>query len=59
MYSKEQIFAISNSDKYKSYPLQFLRTSKLSNDLQYVFQKKLKLVDKIEDNVWLIYVFAK
>ena len=55
----DQILKISKSNEYKKYALQFLRLSKLNNDLLTVLQRNLKQIDKIENESWIIYIFAK
>ena len=57
MYTDEQIKTIVNSKNYQGYPLQFLRLSKLNNDLLKVLHKEGKLQKKIMVNNWEIFVF--
>ncbi len=57
MYTDEQIKTIANSQNYESYPLQFLRLSKLNNDLLKVLRKEGKLQKRIMVNNWEIFVF--
>ena len=57
IYSNEQIKQIANSNFYNQVPLQFLRLSRLNNDLSSVLQKKMKLTTKIETPNWKIEIF--
>ncbi|MEE3350364.1 MAG: hypothetical protein VZR09_10050 [Candidatus Gastranaerophilaceae bacterium] len=57
MYNDEQLKIIAGSNKYENFPLQFLRLSKLNNDLVSVLKKHSKQTDIIENNSWAIYVF--
>lgn len=57
MYSNEQLQMIANSPEFEKFPFQFLRLSKLSNDLKYVLSKKMHLVESFENKNWEIFVF--
>lgn len=42
MFTNEQLAVLANSANYEKYPLQFLRLSKLNNDIIAVISKKQK-----------------
>ncbi len=58
MYSNEEIRMITQSNQYEKFPLQFLRLSKLNNDLILTLQKNTKHTDIINDKNWIIYIFT-
>lgn len=58
MFSQNQIKMIVQSENYEKYPLQFLRLSKLNNDLLLVLSKNLSLKKHINVNNWEIFVFG-
>ena len=57
LYSNEDLQKIINSENYEQYPFQFLRMSKLNNDVIRVLSKKMKLKNKIFYKTWEISVF--
>lgn len=57
MYSNEQLKYIANSQEYEKYPFQFLRLSKLNNDLITILNKKMKLNKNFHNKNWEIFVF--
>ncbi|MBR2526440.1 glycosyltransferase family 39 protein [bacterium] len=57
IYSNEQIQQIADSTFYNQVPLQFLRLSKLNNDLFTILKKKMKLISNIETSNWEISIF--
>lgn len=57
MFSNEQLKMIANSPAFEKYPFQFLRLSKLSNDLKFVLSKKMHQVKSFENKNWEIFVF--
>lgn len=59
MFNDEQIIKIANSLDYKKYPLQFLRLSKLNNNLINVLSKNMQMKNHIESKNWSIYIFSK
>lgn len=60
LLSNKQILEIVKGNKvYDKYPLQFLRLSKLNNNLINVLSKHLKIKNRIDSKNWKIYVFSK
>lgn len=57
IFSNEQLKIIANSQNFDKYPFQFLRMSKLSNDLITVLSKKMHLVKSFKNKNWEIFVF--
>lgn len=57
MFSNQQISQIVQSDNYYSYPLQFLRLSKLNNDILSVLKSKYKKYDVYSTEMWDVYIF--
>lgn len=57
MFSNEQLKQIATSVDYQKYPFQFVRMSKLSNDLIKVLSKKMNLVKRFQNKNWEIFVF--
>lgn len=58
MFTTEQIAFLVNSADYEKYPIQFLRLSKLKNDLIKTALKYMKLKQYIIVKNWEIYVFG-
>ena len=59
LYNNNQIKEITLSEYYKQIPIQFLRLSKLNNDLISILSQKMKLEKTIKSDSWDIYVFSK
>ena len=57
MFSDEQLKLIAQSQNLDKYPYQFLRLSKLYNNIIKVFNKNYKLKQKIINKNWEIYIF--
>ena len=57
MFSNEQLKIIASSENFDKYPLQFMRLSKLNNDLITVLSDKMTLKTKIQSKNWEIFVF--
>ena len=57
MFSNIQLKLISQSPNYDKYPIQFVRMSKINNDLITVLNSKMKLNKKIMYKNWEIFVF--
>lgn len=57
MFSNQQLEIIAKSSNINQYPFQFLRMSKLNNDLIKVLAKNMRLKQKIVYNSWEIYIF--
>ena len=49
---------IIHSGNYEKFPIQFLRLSKLNNDLLYTASKNLKLKQHLNVKNWEIFVFG-
>ena len=58
MFTGEQIRMIIHSGNYEKFPIQFLRLSKLNNDLLYTASKNLKLKQHLNVKNWEIFVFG-
>lgn len=58
MFTGEQIRMIIHSGNYEKFPIQFLRLSKLNNDLLYTASKNLKLKQRLNVKNWEIFVFG-
>lgn len=58
MFSDKQLQEIALSENYEKYPIQFLRLSKLNNDLIKTASKKLNLKKHIIVKNWEIFVFG-
>jgi len=60
MYSDKMLKQIvSNQDLYEKNPIQFLRLSKLNNDLIKVLSKNMTIKKDINLGSWQVYVFKK
>lgn len=57
MFTNDQLKIIVKSENYDRYPLQFLRLSKLTNDMITVLKTQMKLVDDFSIGNWEIFVF--
>lgn len=57
MFNNQQISQIVQSDNYNSYPLQFLRLSKLNNDLLDVLKLHFQKYNLYSSDMWDVYVF--
>ena len=57
MFSDEQLKIIASSGNFDKYPLQFMRLSKLNNDLITVLSDKMHFKTKIQSKNWEIFVF--
>ena len=58
LYNNNQIKEIALSEYYKQVPIQFLRLSKLNNDLISILSQKMRLEKTIKSTSWDIYVFT-
>lgn len=58
LYDNNQIKEIALSEYYKQVPIQFLRLSKLNNDLISILSQKMRLEKTIKSTSWDIYVFT-
>ena len=58
MFTNEQLKALANTPNYEQYPIQFLRLSKLNNDLLKTAYKHFSLKQHIIVNNWEIFVFG-
>ena len=57
MFTNDQLKLIVSSPNFEKYPLQFLRLSKLTNDMITVLEKHAQLVNNFSNGNWEIYVF--
>lgn len=60
MFTDESISQIlsKNDDVYRKYPIQFLRLSKLENNLIKVLSKNMRLKKTFSTDKWQVYVFS-
>ena len=57
VFNNQQISQIVQSSHYSNYALQFLRLSKLNNDLLKVLKSRFKRYDVYNSDMWDVYVF--
>ena len=57
VFNNQQISQIVQSSHYSNYALQFLRLSKLNNDLLKVLKLRFKRYDVYNSDMWDVYVF--
>lgn len=57
VFTDEQLEVIANSENFEKYPLQFMRMSKLNNDLVKVLSRKMTLKQNFNHKNWEIFVF--
>lgn len=60
MFTDESISQIlsKNDDVYRKYPIQFLRLSKLENNLIKVLSKNMRLKKTFSTDKWQVYIFS-
>ena len=59
MFTNQQLEILANSENYEKYPLQFLRLSKLNNDLLYTALQSYRLKQHLYAKNWEIFVLEK
>ena len=57
VFNNQQISQIVQSSHYSNYALQFLRLSKLNNDLLKVLKSRFKRYDVYNSDMWDVHVF--